>query len=59
MKQTRAGATIAPDTAAAVIDLAAHLERRRAQAQVADDLDVFEQYYAQHPEADGLEVFDE
>lgn len=43
----------------AVIDLAAHLERRRAQAQVADDLDVFKQYYQQHPEADGLEVFDE
>ncbi|MCW1804141.1 DDE-type integrase/transposase/recombinase [Brachybacterium squillarum] len=42
-----------------VIDLATHLERRRAQAQVADDLDVFEQYYTQHPEADGLEVFDE
>ncbi|MGP5128015.1 transposase [Brachybacterium tyrofermentans] len=43
----------------AVIDLAAHLKRRRAQAQVADDLDVFEQYYAQHPDTDGLEVFNE
>ncbi|MGP5683493.1 transposase [Brachybacterium alimentarium] len=42
-----------------VIDLAAHLERRRAQAQVTDDLDVFKEYYVQHPEADGLEVFDE
>ncbi len=43
----------------AVIDLSAHLERRRAQAQVADDLDVFEQYYAEHPDQGAFEVFDE
>lgn len=43
----------------AVIDLSAHLERRRAQAQVADDLDVFERYYAVHPDQGAFEVFDE
>ena len=43
----------------AVIDLSAHLERRRAQAQVADDLDVFERYYAEHPDQGAFEVFDE
>lgn len=43
----------------AVIDLSAHLERRRAQAQVADDLDVFEKYYAEHPDQGAFEVFDE
>ena len=42
-----------------MIDLSAHLERRRAQAQVADDLDVFEQYYAEHPDQGAFEVFDE
>lgn len=41
-----------------VVDL---LARRRDQCEVLlDDLDdVFTRYYAQHPEADGLEVFDE
>lgn len=41
-----------------VVDL---LARRRDRAEVLpDDLDdVFARYYAEHPEADGLEVFDE
>ncbi|MCM3660375.1 transposase [Georgenia satyanarayanai] len=42
-----------------VIDLLAHLERRRAQPQVSDDLDVFERYYAEHPDEEVFEVFDE
>jgi len=50
----------ARETASApgVLDL---LARRREQPEVLpDDLDdVFTRYYAQHPEADGLEVFDE
>ena len=50
----------APDLASnpGVIDLLAHLERRSTGPQVTDDLDVFERYYAEHPEG-GLEVFDE
>ena len=41
-----------------VVDL---LARRKDQAEVlTDDLDdVFTRYYAEHPDADGLEVFDE
>lgn len=42
-----------------VIDLLAHLERRRTQPQVSDDLDVFERYYAEHPDEEVFEVFDE
>ena len=40
-----------------VVDL---LARRQQQAELRDDLDdVFARYYATHPDADGLEVFDE
>ncbi len=41
-----------------VIDL---LQRRqdRDQGLRSDDEDVFAAYYAAHPDADGLEVFDE
>ena len=41
-----------------VVDL---LTRRKDQAEVlTDDLDdVFTRFYQQHPDADGLEVFDE
>lgn len=42
-----------------VVDLLAHLERRRTGAQVADDVDVFERYYAEHPDQEAFEVFDE
>lgn len=42
-----------------VVDLLAHLERRRTDAQVADDVDVFERYYAEHPDQEAFEVFDE
>ncbi|USQ79726.1 transposase [Ornithinimicrobium faecis] len=42
-----------------VVDLLAHLDRRRSRPQVSDDLDVFERYYAEHPDSVGLEVFDE
>lgn len=50
-----------PTTAGAsgVIDLVAHLEHRRKMAQVTDDLDVFEQFWAQHPDQGAFEVFDE
>ena len=40
-----------------VIDLLAHLDRRRHQPQVTDDLDVFERYAAE--DSAGFEVFDE
>ena len=42
-----------------VIDLVAHLEHRRNKAQVTDDLDVFEQFWAEHPDQGAFEVFDE
>ena len=45
--------------ASGVIDLVAHLEHRRKMAQVTDDLDVFEQFWAQHPDQGAFEVFDE
>ena len=41
-----------------VVDLLAHRQSR--QPELRDDLDdVFARYYATHPDADGLEVFDE
>ena len=40
-----------------MIDLLAHLDRRRHQPQVTDDLDVFERYAAE--DSAGFEVFDE
>ncbi|WNB85788.1 hypothetical protein [Cellulomonas sp. ATA003] len=42
-----------------MIDLLAHLERRRHEPQVSDDVDVFERYYAEHPDEAAFEVFDE
>lgn len=43
-----------------VIDLLAARERRAAGLQVVDDLDeVFSRYYAQHPDQEAFEVFDE
>ena len=43
-----------------VIDLLAVRDRKTRAPELADDLDdVFKRYYAQHPDADGLEVFDE
>lgn len=41
-----------------VIDLAAHL-RNRGSRNVVDDLDVFDQYYANHPDGEAFQVFDE
>lgn len=41
-----------------VIDLLAARQQRSSALEVADDLDVFEAYYAAHPNG-GLEVFDE
>jgi len=41
-----------------VIDLLEERDKRAGGYEVADDLDVFERYYAQHPEG-GFEVFDE
>lgn len=42
-----------------VVDLLAH-RRESQEPELRDDLDdVFARYYATHPEADGLEVFDE
>jgi putative transposase len=41
-----------------VIDLLQHRNAKRAQVEVVDDIDVFTQYYAENPEADGLEVFE-
>ncbi|MGP5641467.1 transposase [Brachybacterium tyrofermentans] len=50
-----------PTTAGAsgVIDLVAHLENRRNKVEVTDDLDVFEQFWAEHPDQGAFEVFDE
>lgn len=42
-----------------VIDLLQHRSSKRAQLEVVDDIDVFSQYYAENPDAQGLEVFDE
>ena len=45
-----------------VVDLMAHRQSRQPELRddVRDDLDdVFARYYATHPDADGLEVFDE
>jgi len=52
-------ATPAAGDAPGVIDLVAHLEHRRDKAQVMDDLDVFEQFWAEHPDQGAFEVFDE
>lgn len=41
-----------------VIDLLQHREQR-AVLEVHDDLDVFERYFAEHPDSVGLEVFEE
>ena len=41
-----------------VIDLVAHLDRRRTQSPVDDDLDVFDRFYADNPDGT-IEVFDE
>ncbi len=41
-----------------VIDLLEHRERKAA-LEVVDDVDVFAQYYAEHPDTGGLEVFDD
>jgi len=41
-----------------VIDLLAARQQRAAPLEVTDDVDVFEAYYAAHPDG-GLEVFDE
>ncbi|WP_298992970.1 hypothetical protein [uncultured Pseudokineococcus sp.] len=51
----------APDGRSApdVIDLLAHLERRRGQPDVVDDTDVFERYYADRPDEEAFEVLDE
>lgn len=53
--------TAAADAASipGVIDLLAHLERRSAGPEVTDDLDVFEKYYAEHPDQEAFEVFEE
>ncbi|OLT30397.1 hypothetical protein BJF82_15715 [Kytococcus sp. CUA-901] len=43
-----------------VIDLlTARQTRQAAPPQHPDDLDVFERYYAEHPDSEVLEVFDE
>ncbi|WP_079611170.1 leucine zipper domain-containing protein [Mycobacteroides abscessus] len=42
-----------------VIDLLEQRNTKRAQLEVVDDIDVFAQYYAENPDAQGLEVFDE
>ena len=42
-----------------VVDLLDRRESKTAGLQVVDDVDVFERYYAAHPDAAGLEVFDE
>ncbi|MGO0577609.1 hypothetical protein [Ornithinimicrobium panacihumi] len=43
-----------------VIDLLTAREARKAApTQHPDDLDVFERYYAEHPDSEVLEVFDE
>lgn len=42
-----------------MIDLLAHLERRRGQPDVVDDADVFERYYADRPDEEAFEVLDE
>ncbi|MEJ5947055.1 hypothetical protein WDZ17_17325 [Pseudokineococcus basanitobsidens] len=42
-----------------VVDLVARRSERARRLEVVDDVDVFAQYYAEHPDADGLEVFDE
>ena len=49
----------AADDPPGVTDLVAHLEHRRNKAQVTDDLDVFEQFWAEHPDQGAFEVFDE
>lgn len=41
-----------------VIDLASHLENRRSRT-VVDDLNVFDQYYANHPDDQAFQVFEE
>nr|WP_306270370.1 transposase [Ornithinimicrobium sp. HY1793] len=52
-------ATLDTASTPGVVDLLAHIDRRRTDPQVTDDLDVFERYYAEHPDTVGLEVFDE
>ncbi|ALU40844.1 hypothetical protein AS188_15055 [Kocuria flava] len=42
-----------------VIDFFSHRKSRMDAAELTDDLDVFDKYYAEHPDAEGLEVFDE
>jgi putative transposase len=34
-------------------------DKVRRGVEVVDDLDVFERYYAEHPDSTGFEVFDE
>ncbi|WP_459548545.1 helix-turn-helix domain-containing protein [Nocardia sp. X0981] len=45
-------------SAPGVADLLAERDARAAQVEAADDLDVFAQYYIEHPDSDGLEVLD-
>lgn len=42
-----------------VIDLLEERGKRDRGLEVVDDVDVFERYYAEHPDADGFEVFEE
>jgi transposase InsO family protein len=42
-----------------VIDLVARRGQQQTSPELSDDLDVFERYYTEYPDADGLEVFDE
>ena len=42
-----------------VIDMLERLDRRTPPLEVADDLDVFERYYAEHPDEEVFAVFDE
>lgn len=47
-------------SAPGVIDLLATRDRKSRKPELADDLDdVFEQYYAEHPDEGAFEVFDE
>jgi hypothetical protein len=41
-----------------VVDLLGRREPKTAAFAAVDDLDVFDEYYATHPDAAGLEVLD-
>lgn len=55
----KSGDERARGSAPGVVDLLQRRQQRHPDQLVGDDEDVFARYYATHPDADGLEVFEE